>query len=137
MDFVRYARRVVGEVLSVARAGSLVLWDGAGSAWVSLWKAEQIIDWAAERVGERSAQLLARLGVLAVVGTVTPVEDKALFHNSGSESVLIRRPHVSEWWASFRGFCRILADIYIRRQFTDSFTDSGLSDSSNSLNFNN
>jgi hypothetical protein len=54
MDFVRYARRVVGEVLSVGRAGSLVLWGGAGRAWVSLWRAEDVIDWAVERVGERS-----------------------------------------------------------------------------------
>jgi hypothetical protein len=53
MDFVRYGRRVVGEVLSVGRAGSLVLWDGAGRAWVSLWRAEDITDWAVERVGER------------------------------------------------------------------------------------
>jgi hypothetical protein len=28
MDFARYARRVLSEVLSVGRSGSLVLWDG-------------------------------------------------------------------------------------------------------------
>jgi hypothetical protein len=61
MDFGRYARRVVGEVLAVGRAGSLVLWDGAGRAWVSLWRAEDIIDWAVERVGERST--LVRVGL--------------------------------------------------------------------------
>ena len=55
MDFVRYARRVVGEVLSVGRAGSLVLWDGACvRPWVSSWRAEDVLDWELERVGERS-----------------------------------------------------------------------------------
>jgi len=55
MDFVRYARRIVGEVLSVGRAGTLVLWDGAGSRpWVSSWRAEDVLDWEVHRVGERS-----------------------------------------------------------------------------------
>ena len=38
MDFLRYARRVLGEVLSVGRAGSLVLPSAAaGRPWVSSW----------------------------------------------------------------------------------------------------
>ncbi len=54
-DFARYARRVVGEVLSVGRAGTLVLWDEvSGRPWVSLWKAEQILNWEVRRAGERS-----------------------------------------------------------------------------------
>ena len=53
MDFLRYAREVVGEVLSVGRCGSLVLWDEAGKRpWVSLWRAEDIINWTVERVGQ-------------------------------------------------------------------------------------
>lgn len=41
MDFPRYARRVLGEVLSVGRAGSLVLAGAdAGRPWVSSWLAE-------------------------------------------------------------------------------------------------
>jgi hypothetical protein len=55
MDFVRYARRIVGEVLSVGRAGSLVLWDLVGGRpWVSSWRAEDVFDWELQRVGERS-----------------------------------------------------------------------------------
>jgi hypothetical protein len=55
MDFTRYARRVLGEVLSVGRAGSLVLWDeAAGRAWVSCWPAEDVLDWELRRAGERS-----------------------------------------------------------------------------------
>jgi hypothetical protein len=54
LEFVRYARRVVGEVLSVGRAGSLVMWDSAvGRPWVSLWRAEQILNWEVLRVGQR------------------------------------------------------------------------------------
>jgi hypothetical protein len=75
MDFVRYARRVVGEVLSVGRCGSLVSWAPSGGApsgealpspggsgetseaggrpFVSLWRAEDIINWKVERVGQR------------------------------------------------------------------------------------
>jgi hypothetical protein len=52
MEFGRYARRVVSEVLSVGRAGSLVLWDsGAGRPVVSSWRAEDILNWSVERAG--------------------------------------------------------------------------------------
>jgi len=55
MEFVSYARRVVGEVLSVGRAGSLVLPDsGSTRPWVSLWRAEEILNWSVERVGGRT-----------------------------------------------------------------------------------
>jgi len=66
-ELTRYARRVVGEVLAVGRAGSLVLWDppshgsyGATSStanrpWVSLWRAEEIINWRVERNGQAVA----------------------------------------------------------------------------------
>jgi hypothetical protein len=75
LDFVRYARRAVGEVLSVGRAGSLVLWDrpspeGYGPAGesgrpvVSFWRAEDIINWTVERVGQTATliQLALRDG---------------------------------------------------------------------------
>jgi len=46
-DFLRYARRVVGEVLSVGREGSLVLWDDSPKRpCVSFWRTEDIINWA-------------------------------------------------------------------------------------------
>src|SRR6266566_559388 len=54
-NFFRYARRVVSDVLSVGRAGSLVLQDSApGRPWVSFWRAEDILNWSVERVGERA-----------------------------------------------------------------------------------
>jgi hypothetical protein len=61
LDFVRYARRVVSEVLAVGRGGSLVLPDGRlGEATlpgcrpvVSFWRAEDIINWSVERVQGR------------------------------------------------------------------------------------
>ena len=53
LEFVRYARRVVSEVLAVGRAGSLVLSGESGRPVVSLWRAEDIVDWGVERVGDR------------------------------------------------------------------------------------
>ena len=48
---VQYARRVLAEVLSVGRVGSLVLWDAvAGQPRVSAWRAEQVLDWSVERI---------------------------------------------------------------------------------------
>ena len=52
LDFLHYARRVVSEVLAVGRVGALVLWEQAGRPVVSLWKAEDIVNWAVERVGQ-------------------------------------------------------------------------------------
>jgi len=45
LDFLRYARRIVGEVLAVGRAGSLVLYDPcAARPLVKLFTAEQILN---------------------------------------------------------------------------------------------
>jgi uncharacterized protein DUF4055 len=52
LDFLRYARRVVGEVLAVGRVGSLVLCEQGGRPVVSLWRAEDIVNWTVERVGQ-------------------------------------------------------------------------------------
>jgi hypothetical protein len=50
-SLAQYARRIVSEVLSVGRAGSLVLWDDASKRpWVSSWRAEEILNWAVEWV---------------------------------------------------------------------------------------
>jgi hypothetical protein len=62
LELLRYARRIVSEVLSVGRAGSFVLWDppspgGSGAAGqsgrpvISLWRAEDIVNWKVERHG--------------------------------------------------------------------------------------
>ena len=52
-QFVGYAARVLREVLSVGRAGTLVLPDGSGRSAVSLWRTEEILDWQVERMGGR------------------------------------------------------------------------------------
>src|SRR5262249_24591536 len=60
---LRYARRVVSEVLGVGRAGSLVLWDGRPV--VSMWRAESILNWKVERIGSTEAlvEVVLRDGV--------------------------------------------------------------------------
>lgn len=77
-EFVQYARRVVSEVLSVGRGGSLVLQDSrsgggtssglrppssqggeGGRAVVSCWRAKGVLDWCFERNAGRS--VLTRL----------------------------------------------------------------------------
>src|SRR5579883_496572 len=50
-EFVQYARRVVSEVLSVGRGGSLVM-ESDGRPWVSFWRAEEILNWVVERAGQ-------------------------------------------------------------------------------------
>jgi hypothetical protein len=57
-EFIQYARRVLSEVLWVGRAGSLVLLD-SGRPCVSFWRAEEILDWCIEWVGQRA--VLTRL----------------------------------------------------------------------------
>src|SRR3974390_3539460 len=50
-----YARRVGSEVLAVGRAGTLVLQDSSSKRpFVSLWRAEEILNWSVERVAGRS-----------------------------------------------------------------------------------
>jgi hypothetical protein len=55
-----YAKSVVAEVVGVGRAGSLVDWEGdiEERAYVSLYSAEQIINWRVERVNGRNVPTL-------------------------------------------------------------------------------
>jgi hypothetical protein len=55
-----YAKSVVTEVIGVGRAGSLVDWEGEAEqrAYVSLYSAEQIINWRIERVNGRNVPTL-------------------------------------------------------------------------------
>ena len=62
LDFCRYARQVVGEVLSVGRAGSLVVWEESGQPVVSLWRAEDVLNWSVERVSGRTVLVGVVLG---------------------------------------------------------------------------
>ena len=60
MTFASYARAVAREVVVVGRAGTLVDWDGEGEdrAFVSLYKAEDVLNWRVERVGGRNVVTL-------------------------------------------------------------------------------
>ena len=51
-DFDRYARRVVSEVLSVGRGGTLMLMESE-RPWITFWRAEDILNWEVEQLGER------------------------------------------------------------------------------------
>ena len=55
-----YAKSVVSEVVGIGRAGSLVDWEGdiEKRAYVSLYSAEQIINWRIERVNGRRVPTL-------------------------------------------------------------------------------
>src|SRR6185369_16485152 len=58
-----YAKNVTAEVVGVGRAGSLVDWEGdvEKRAYVSLYSAEQIINWRVERVNGRNVPVLVVL----------------------------------------------------------------------------
>jgi hypothetical protein len=55
-----YAKNVVSEVVGIGRAGSLVDWEGdvEKRAYVSLYSAEQILNWRIERVNGRNVPTL-------------------------------------------------------------------------------
>lgn len=55
-----YAKDLVTEIIGVGRAGSLVDWEGEfeNRAYVSLYQAEQIINWRVERVNGRNVPTL-------------------------------------------------------------------------------
>jgi len=76
--FVRYARRVVAEVLSVGRAGSLVSWDPeSGKPCVSLWRAEEILNWEVARSGGRTVLTCVVLKEGAEGGNLKPECEKS------------------------------------------------------------
>jgi hypothetical protein len=58
-----YAKNVINEVVGVGRAGTLVDWEGEfeDRVYVSLYTAEQIINWSVERVNGRSVPVLVVL----------------------------------------------------------------------------
>jgi hypothetical protein len=63
-----YAKSVIWEVMGVGRAGSLVDWEGQVEkrAYVSLYSAEQIINWRVERVNGRNVSTLVVLRESAI-----------------------------------------------------------------------
>jgi hypothetical protein len=58
--FALYAKNIAWEVIGLGRAGSLVDWEGdvEQRAYVSLYTAEQIINWRVERVNGRTVPTL-------------------------------------------------------------------------------
>jgi hypothetical protein len=57
-----YARDIVGEVVSLGRAGTLVDWDdGEGRAYLAAYAAESILNWREERHGGRNLLTLVVL----------------------------------------------------------------------------
>jgi hypothetical protein len=71
-EFTQYARRVVSEVLSVGRGGSLVLQSSESSRpCVSFWRAEDVLNWSVERIGQEvvlTEVVLREAGGLLVFG---------------------------------------------------------------------
>jgi hypothetical protein len=51
-----YAKRVVGEIMSVGRAGTLIDWEGdvENRVYASLYAAENILNWRVERINGRN-----------------------------------------------------------------------------------
>lgn len=68
-----YAKDLVTEIIGLGRAGTLVDWEGEfeNRAYVSLYQAEQIINWRVERVNGRS---LPTLVVLSEIATTTAAD---------------------------------------------------------------
>jgi hypothetical protein len=64
-----YGKDLVKEIITVGRAGSLVDWEGEfeNRAYVSLYQAEQIINWRVDRVNGRSVPTLIVLKETATV----------------------------------------------------------------------
>lgn len=94
LDFVRYARLVASEVLSVGRAGSLVLWDQSGRPIVSLWRAEDVINWKVQRVAGRAEVVevvLRDAGKLRVLKLIEGNCVQEVWERSDEDSVLRER----------------------------------------------
>jgi hypothetical protein len=76
-----YTREIVGEVIAVGRAGSLVDWEeGEQRPYVTSYRAEQILNWRSERVNGR---LIPTLIVLHEQKT-EPVPDVSADENDGA-----------------------------------------------------
>ncbi len=67
-----YAKDLVTEVIGVGRAGTLVDWEGdfENRAYVSLYQAEQIINWRVERVNGRNLPTLIVLSEVLAHGHI-------------------------------------------------------------------
>jgi hypothetical protein len=73
-----YAKNVVTEVVGIGRAGSLVDWEGdvEKRAYVSLYSAEQILNWRIERVNGRNVPTLIVLSECVSESAGTNIEHR-------------------------------------------------------------
>ena len=85
-----YAKRLVGEVLQVARAGSLIDWEGQVEqrAYVSLYTAEDILNWRIERLNGRNEITMV---VLHEDVPNQPTDEESLFDTSSTEQIRVLR----------------------------------------------
>jgi hypothetical protein len=104
LDFVRDARRTVGEVLSVGRAGSLILCDDGGKRpCASFWRTEDIVNWTVERVGQTATLVSVALrdaGRIRVLRLVDSACVQEFWKQDGNvwvldESVALKRGDVA------------------------------------------
>ena len=101
-----YAKRVVGDVVDVGRAGSLVDWEEAAEqrAYVSFYRAEQIINWRVERVSGRNVPTLIVLKEATSEGGGAEGEDADEFEPAVREQIRVLRLVTDE---AGRPFCRV------------------------------
>src|SRR5512137_1588064 len=94
-----YAKMVVGDVVGVGRAGSLVDWEEEAEqrAYVSFYRAEQIINWRVERVSGRNVPTL-------IVLQEATSEDGDEFEPAVREQIRVLRLVTDE---EGRPFCRV------------------------------
>ncbi len=103
-----YAKMVVGDVIGLGRAGTLVDWECGGAtghgeqrAYAVFYRAEQIINWRVERVNGRSVPTLV---VLREVAQGTSGEGEDEFEASPVEQIRVLRLVVDD---NGDPFCRV------------------------------
>ena len=100
-----YAKMVVGDVIGLGRAGTLVDWECGGAtgqgeqrAYAVFYRAEQIINWRVERVNGRSVP------TLVVLREATSVEGSDVFEPSVVEQIRVLRLVADD---NGEAFCRV------------------------------
>jgi hypothetical protein len=98
-----YAKMVVGDVIGLGRAGTLVDWESEAEqrAYAVFYRAEQIINWRVERVNGRSVPTLVVLREIAE-GASGPGDDD--FESSPVEQIRVLRLVAGD---NGDAFCRV------------------------------
>ncbi len=84
-------------------------------------------------ISRAKTRLLSGGGILSIKRLAATKQNKPLVHNSLTNYDFVRSTGVSEQWAGFSGVLRNPGRFCFRRDFTDTFTDSGPSAPLNSL----